>query len=178
MTNRRQWTLILGIAMAVVFTTALVIRVLPEIELVGVGANAPAFHAIDLATSKASGLEAYRGRPILLNIWATWCPPCRVEMPSMQRLWRHMQGTDFRIVAVSIDVDDSSAVTAFAKQLGLTFDILHDQSGRIQKLYQTTGVPESFVIDRHGVIVKKVISATEWDAPVNEMLIRRLLDER
>jgi peroxiredoxin len=94
----------------------------------------------------------------------------------MERLAHQLTGTDFRIVAVSVDKDDSTVVSAFARELGLTFDVLHDQSGKIQTLYQTTGVPESFVIDRHGVIVKKVIGAVEWDAPVNDVLIRRLLD--
>jgi peroxiredoxin len=67
---------------------------------------------------------------------------------------------------------------AFVNQMGLTFDILHDPSGAIRTAYQTTGVPESFVIDRDGTIVKKVIGAAEWDGPVNEALIQRLLDAR
>jgi len=99
-------------------------------------------------------------------------------MPSMERLWRKFQGTDFRVVAVSIDQDDSTMVNAFVKELGLTFDILHDHPGTIQRIYQTTGVPESFVIDRDGIIVKKVIGASEWDAEVNQILIRRLLEQR
>lgn len=162
--------------MAGVFVAALVIRLLPEIALVGIGSSAPEFHAMNLRTGRPTGLADYRGQVVLLNVWATWCQPCRIEMPAMERLSHHFTGTDFRIVAVSVDKDDSTAVSAFARELGLTFDILHDQSGKIQHLYQTTGVPESFVIDRHGVIVKKVIGAVEWDAPVNDVLIRRLLD--
>jgi peroxiredoxin len=69
-------------------------------------------------------------------------------------------------------------VNKFVKDLGLTFEILHNRDGSIRQIYQTTGVPESFVIDRDGVIVKKVIGAADWDAPVNENLIRRLLDAR
>jgi len=88
-----------------------------------------------------------------------------------------MTGTDFQVLAVSVDVVDSTEVNSFVKQLGLSFDVLHDRVGKISRQYQTTGVPESFVIDRHGVIVKKVIGAAEWDGPVNDVLIRRLLDE-
>ena len=66
----------------------------------------------------------------------------------------------------------------FAQELGLSFEILHDRPGAIQEAYQTTGVPESFVIDRDGRIVKKVIGPAEWDSPVNETLIRRLIDGR
>ncbi len=69
-------------------------------------------------------------------------------------------------------------VRRYAQELGLTFEILHDRPGAIREIYQTTGVPESFVIDRDGAIVKKVIGAAEWDSPVNETLIRRLLDGR
>jgi cytochrome c biogenesis protein CcmG, thiol:disulfide interchange protein DsbE len=174
---RRRLTLLLGLAMAAVLVAALVIRILPQIQLVGVGSAAPDFHAIDLRSGKPASLDEYRGKVLLLNIWATYCLPCRVEMPAIERLSRRMAGTDFHVLAVSVDVVDSTEVNAFVKQLGLTFDVLHDREGVIEQQYQTTGVPESFVIDRHGVIVKKVIGASEWDGPVNEVLIRRLLDE-
>jgi peroxiredoxin len=175
--QRRRLTLFVGLAMAAVLVGALVIRILPQIQLIGVGSTAPDFHAIDLRTGKPASLDDYRGKVLLLNIWATYCLPCRVEMPAIERLSHRMAGTDFYVLAVSVDVVDSTEVNAFVKQLGLTFDVLHDRQGVIEQQYQTTGVPESFVIDRHGVIVKKVIGASEWDGPVNEVLIRRLLDE-
>jgi peroxiredoxin len=96
----------------------------------------------------------------------------------MERLHRKLAGTDFRLIAVSVDEDDSTVVNKFVKEMGLTFEILHNRDGSIRRIYQTTGVPESFVIDRDGVIVKKVIGAADWEAPVNEALIRRLLDAR
>lgn len=176
--QRGRLTLFLGLAMAAALVLAIVIRILPQIQLIGVGSAAPVFHAIDLRTGKPASLEDYRGKVLLLNIWATYCQPCRVEMPAIERLSRRMQGTDFHVLAVSVDVVDSTEVNAFVRQLALTFDVLHDRQGTISQQYQTTGVPESFVIDRHGVIVKKVIGAAEWDGPVNDVLIRRLLDER
>lgn len=186
MTNRQQWTLVAGIVMTVVFGVALAAKLRPELDLIEVGDAAPAFKATDLRTGRPATLADYRGKVVLLNVWATWCPPCRVEMPSMQRLHQKLAGTDFRIVAVSVDGDafhaedsqDPAGIMAFAKGMGLTFDILHDPSGAIRKSYQTTGVPESFVIDRDGYIVKKVIGAAEWDGPVNETILRRLLDAR
>jgi peroxiredoxin len=104
----------------------------------------------------------------------------------MERLHQKLAGTDFRILAVSVDGDGFYAaesegpadIMAFANRMGLHFDILHDPSGAIRTTYQTTGVPESFLLDRDGVIVKKVIGAAEWDGPVNEAIIRRLLDAR
>jgi len=174
MTSRQQWVAIASGAMALVFVVALVIKIRPQMNLLEVGSRAPDFHAVDLASGRATTLADYKGKVILLNIWATWCQPCRVEMPAIERLHKKLGGTDFQVVSVSIDVDGDSVVTAFARNLGLTFQILHNQSGDIQQIYQTTGVPESFVIDRDGIIVKKVIGAAEWDGPVNETLIERL----
>ena len=186
MTNRQQWTLIAGSVMTLVFGVALAIKLRPEIELLGPGSSAPAFRATDLRAGRPATLTDYRGKVVLLNVWATWCGPCRIEMPSMERLHRKLAGTDFRIVAVSVDgdpfhpedVEGPKEIMAFVRDMGLTFDILNDPTGAIRRDYQTVGVPESFVIDRDGVIVKKVIGAAEWDGPVNEGLIRRLLDAR
>jgi peroxiredoxin len=174
MTSRRL-TLISSLALVAVLAVALVIRLMPEIHLVGVGSRAPAFQAIDLRTGRPARLADYRGKVVLLNIWATYCIPCRTEMPAIERLSHRLTGTDFAVLAVSVDVVDSTTVNAFVKEYGLTFDVWHDQPGLTQRLYQTTGVPETFVIDRQGVIVKKAIGAMDWDDPVNETLIRRLL---
>ena len=106
----------------------------------------------------------------------------------MQRLYDALkasgEGDDFEILAVSIDLPigqrDASGnlggdLKAFAHEYGLTFPILHDPSGAIRETYQTTGVPESFVIGKDGLIIKKVAGPTEWDLPVNQQLVRRLL---
>jgi peroxiredoxin len=149
------------------------------------GAEAPDFVAEDMTGARVS-LSDFQGQVVLLNVWATWCAPCRDEMPSMQRLFEALDGTDFEILAVSVDarVGETDAfgrpggnLAVFADELGLTFPILHDPTGRIQQIYQTTGVPETFLIGRDGVIYKKVAGGTEWDAPVNQELVRRLLAE-
>jgi len=175
MTAGRQWSLIAGAVMTLAFGVALAIKIRPEIDLIGPGSRVPDFAAVNLRTHQPASLADYRGKVVLLNIWATWCDPCRLEMPAIEKLSERLQGTDFRVVAVSVDKDAPDAVMKFAAGLGLRFDILQDPSGTIQKTLQTTGVPESFVIDRSGVIIKKVIGAEEWDAPVNETLIRTLL---
>lgn len=172
--NRRV-VLLASLAAAAVLAAVVVVRLMPQISLVGVGSRAPTFQAIDLRTGRPARFADYRGQVVLLNIWATYCIPCRTEMPAIERLSHRLAGTDFHVLAVSVDVVDSTAVDAFVRQLGLTFTVWHDQPGHTQRLYQTTGVPETFVIDRHGVIVKKAIGAIDWDDPVNEILIRRLL---
>jgi peroxiredoxin len=95
----------------------------------------------------------------------------------MERLYRELGPEGLRVVAVSVDVGAGEPVLQWARDRNLTFDIWHDPKGRVQRIYQTTGVPESFVIDRHGVIVKKVIGAAEWDHPAQKALFRRLLEE-
>ena len=148
------------------------------------GSDAPPFTVTDLEGGEVR-LSDYAGEKVLLvNVWATWCGPCVVEMPSMQRLYESLEGEDFEILAVSVDARLGESdiagrpggdLRAFADELGLTFPILHNPSGDIQQLYQTTGVPESFVIGRDGIIYKKIAGPTEWDATENEELIRRLL---
>src|SRR5438034_2992688 len=101
MTAQRQWTVGIGVVMALVFGTALVIKIRPQIDLLGVGSAAPGFRATDLRTGRPTTLADYRGKVVLLNVWATWCEPCRVEMPSMERIYRRLgEGGDFRIAAV------------------------------------------------------------------------------
>lgn len=178
MTNRQQWTLIAGVVMTAVFGISLAIKLRPELHIVDAGTRAPEFEAVHLGTGAPAKIEDYRGKVLLINIWATWCPPCIEEMPSMERLHRKLAGTDFHILAISVDEADSTVVNEFVKKLGLTFEVLHNRDASIRRIYQTTGVPESFVVDREGVIVKRVIGNTMWDSPGNESLIRTLLDAR
>jgi peroxiredoxin len=172
---RRQWLIVAAVLGALVAGVILAVRVAPSIYPVEVNSRAPDFRAVDLATGDTVGLDRYRGKVVLLNIWATWCQPCRAEMPSMQRLWEEFRDQDFAIVAVSIDETEAEDVRAFQREFGLTFDVLQDRTRAIERIYQTTGVPESFVIRRNGVIMKKAIGAHAWDAPTNRDLVRRLL---
>ena len=149
------------------------------------GSEAPDFTATT-QDGREVALSDYRGKVVLVNIWATWCPPCVEEMPSLQRLYESLEGTDFEILAVSVDSRvgelnrtgrEGGDVWGFGEQFGLTFPLVHDPSARIQQIYQTTGVPETFIVGRDGVIYKKVAGPTDWDAPVNQELVRRLLGE-
>lgn len=175
---RRQWLIVALVAGVLTAAAVVGVRLAPDLFPVEVGSVAPDFAASDLATNAPLRLAGYRGEVILLNIWATWCEPCRVEMPSMERLHRELAPTGLKVVAVSIDEAGPEVVRAFVRELGLSFQILHDPTRAIERIYQTTGVPESFVINRDGRIVKKVIGAAEWDSAVNRDLIRRLLAQR
>lgn len=144
---------------------------------VQINRTAPKFRAINLATRDTVSLDDYAGSVTLVNIWATWCLPCREEMPSMQQLYDSLGTRGFRIAAISIDEGSPEDVTAFAQKLGLTFDILHDRTGTVVQLYQTTGVPESFLLDRRGVLVKRVIGPHDWSSPANVGAVERLLQQ-
>ena len=154
-----------------------------RIQPVTAGTVAPEFEINDLGGGLAR-LSDHSGEVVLVNIWATWCLPCRIEMPSMERLYQEIGEDGFEIMAVSIDAalgqfDQAGRpggdIEVFADSLGLTFPMLHDPSGGIERLYRTTGVPETFLIGRDGIIYKKVAGGTEWDAPQHKDLIQRLL---
>ena len=150
----------------------------PDIERVQVGAKAPDFRAVDLATGDSvSFRERYEGSVTLINIWATWCLPCRVEMPGMDSVYQELAPRGFKIAAVSIDEGSPEDVRTFGQELGISFDLLQDRSTAVQQVYQTTGVPESFLVNRDGIIVKRVIGEHAWNSPVNRQLIERLLNE-
>lgn len=173
----KQWFSVGVVVLIMATLTAMMVRFTPD-AAVAVGSKAPDFRMISLPQGDSVSLrDEYAGSVTLVNIWATWCAPCRLEMPSMQAAYEELAERGFRIAAVSIDDSDSDKVIAFGKELGLTFDLLHDQSMRIQLAYQTTGVPESFLLDKNGIVVKRVIGWHDWSAPVNRGLIERLLDQ-
>jgi cytochrome c biogenesis protein CcmG, thiol:disulfide interchange protein DsbE len=145
------------------------------------GTEAPAFAGVDLDGSAVS-LEDFDDKVILLNIWATWCAPCRREMPSMQRLYDDVSDESFEIVAVSIDgaADQSEVlrrIGEFGEELGLGFTLLHDAKHVTRRRYQSRGVPESFLIGRDRVIRLRAMGEKEWDAPEYRDLVVALLKD-
>ncbi len=144
------------------------------------GQPAPDFTATALATGTPVSLADYHGQVVLLNIWATWCGPCEAEMPDIQRLYEALGPEGLRVLAVSVDEEATPAeVKAWADARHLTFQILHDPTLEIERRYRTIGVPESFVIDARGRVVKRVTGyVLQWDAPAQKALFRRLLADR
>ncbi|MGD2186428.1 MAG: TlpA disulfide reductase family protein [Desulfobacterales bacterium] len=126
---------------------------------------------------KMVSLSDYRGHVVLVNVWATWCPPCVDEMPSMEKLYQELKAENFEILAVSIDAPGSKAVAPFMKKYNLSFPALMDPEGSIQALYQTTGVPESFIINQEGILIEKVIGARDWATPEFIDFFRDLLQK-
>jgi cytochrome c biogenesis protein CcmG, thiol:disulfide interchange protein DsbE len=174
----KQWILVGAVVSGLVVGGAALAKFGRDVDRLEVGSRAPDFRAIDLATGDSVSLhERYRGSVTLVNVWATWCAPCRVEMPSMEQAYQSMAPYGFKIAAVSIDEGNPEDVRAFGRELGLSFDLLQDRSMKVVETYQTTGVPESFLLDRNGILVKRIIGPHDWNSPVNRALIQRLLDE-
>ncbi len=175
MANRGQWIAVGGILTLLSAAIGAGMALSPDIRPVGPGTKAPNFSAADLVTGDTVQLSDYEGEVVLLNIWATWCGPCEVEMPAIQRLHEALAPSGLKILAVSVDETTPNVVREWVEERGLTFDVLHNRSGQLERLYQTTGLPETFVIDREGVIVKKDIGARKWDSAAQSAILRRLL---
>jgi peroxiredoxin len=143
---------------------------------VRVGLPAPDFTFPGLDGKKVS-LFDYRGKVVFVNIWATWCPPCVEEMPSMQKLYQKLKGENFEILAVSIDAQGTRVVAPFMQKYKLTFPALMDSMGTIKRIYKTTGVPESYIIDKDGILAKKVIGPLDWSQPDILRLFRDLIQK-
>ncbi len=110
-------------------------------------------------------LSDYRGKVVFLNIWATWCAPCREEMPAMEKLYQELKEEAFEILAVSIDVSGAKAVAPFMQEYKLSFPALLDPKGIVKRLYSLTGIPETYIIDKNGIIVSKIIGPRDWAGP-------------
>ena len=173
---KRQWIFVLAIVLGLGAGTWWLIEMGKGIRPVEVGSDAPEFRAVNLHSGDTVSFKKhYQGKVVLVNLWATWCIPCRAEMPAMERLYKELGPRGFRILAISIDETGPKDVQDFVNELGITFEVLHDRSADIQRVYQTTGVPESFLLDKDGVIVKKVIGEHPWSSESNRRIIADLL---
>ena len=176
MTVRQQWIAVVAIVVVLAAGLGAASYVMKdELFPVTVGSQAPNFRAKVIGENRFKTFDDYRGEVVLLNIWGTFCPPCIYEMPSLQKLYETYKDSGLKLVAVSIDdAVSEDSVAAFAKNLGVTFEILHDPTHAIEKSWQVTGYPETFVIGKEGTIRKKWISADDWNSPGNRALIAQL----
>jgi peroxiredoxin len=179
----RPWVRRWGAAAAIVLATGVLayqlggrLDVPPPVTS---GARAPQFVAntIDRRSARRS-LSDYAGHPLIVNVWATWCDPCRDEMPSFERLYRGYRERGLRIVAISVDdAGSEQLIRDFVQEHHLTFDILHDPAAAILRQYQVRGVPQTFLISRGGEIIATRFSG-DWSSAANRTLVDSLMDIR
>ena len=178
MTQRQQWGIVAAIVLLLAGALAAGVHFLgDELFPVEVGSEAPQIHGVTLdGARRQKSLADYEGKVLLINVWATWCEPCRVEMPSIEKLHREFASQGLAVVAISID--DASAeqrIRDFVKELGLTFEVLHDPGQVTTRNYQIVAYPETFVVARDGTIRRKLIGAADWSSDANRALMRELL---
>jgi thiol-disulfide isomerase/thioredoxin len=126
---------------------------------------------------RAMSLADFRGRVVLLNIWATWCVPCRQEMPTLDRLQAQLGGAGFEVIALSIDRSGLAAVKPFYAQLGLrSLGIYLDQGGKATHALKIVGVPTTLLIDRDGREIGLKLGPAAWDTPEMIAVIRRYME--
>lgn len=136
---------------------------------------APDFAVPDLS-GQAVRLSGFRGQVVLLNLWTTWCPPCREEMPSMERVYQRLKDRGFVLLAVSQDEAGKAVVEPFVRSLGLTFPVLVDPEHQVGDRFRVWGYPESFLIDREGRIVERIIGPRDWSSPAQVAALEQLLE--
>jgi peroxiredoxin len=145
-----------------------------DIEKSEVGFKAPAFTVRNLKGQRVQ-LADHKGKVIILNLWATWCGPCRVEMPGMENLYRRYRSQGLEILAVSLDKGSSDKVQTFADEYRLSFPVLLDSDGQVESRYHTLTIPTTFVIDKKGMVVAKVDGAKHWESEETFKAIEYLL---
>ncbi|MCK5053546.1 MAG: TlpA family protein disulfide reductase, partial [Anaerolineales bacterium] len=135
------------------------------------GFLAPEFTLESLAGDQIS-LSDVRGKIIVLNLWASWCPPCRAEMPALQRVYQENHERGLEVLAVNITAQDNlTAVEAFVQEFNLTFPILLDTSGKVGKAYLMRAFPTTFFIDQKGVIQRVIVGG-----PMSEVTLQSTVD--
>ena len=127
-------------------------------------------------TSPHLSLSSFRGQVVFLNFWATWCPPCREEMPSMERLYRRFKARGLTILAISIDSRGAEVVAPFVKHFGLTFPIGLDPKSEVANRYLLRALPTTVLIDRGGRIAAFAFGARGWDSSAAHAVIETLLN--
>jgi len=127
-----------------------------------IGTTAPAFTVQD--TDRKVSLDEFRGKVVVLNFWATWCPPCLEEMPSLVQMQQKMKAKGVEVVAISVDADQG-AYQAFLKEHNVDLLTVRDPDQKSNNLYGTFKFPETYIIDRHGVLRRKFIGAIDWGTP-------------
>ena len=173
----RSRLLILGVGTTILIAVfTLVWLQSAKYEPLAVGKPAPDFSLSDL-NDKPYRLSDFRGKVVFLNFWATWCKPCREEMPSMEILNKNFEKDGLVILAVSIDrVTTSKDIPPFVKGMNLTFPVLVDSWGKTDKPYKRMGVPETFIIDQNGIIREIVIGPRDWSRLDSLEVLTKLLN--
>jgi cytochrome c biogenesis protein CcmG, thiol:disulfide interchange protein DsbE len=183
--RRRDWLLTTGFLLLVGGLVALGWVARESKRPVAAGDLAPELR-LPLLDGDTASLADYRGKVVMLNIWATWCPPCVTELPSMQRVYETFADQGLEILAVAVDALPGErqadgrvvgVVSEFVDRFGLTFPVALDPTGGTERLLEVNYLPTTFLIDREGRIRVREVGGRYWDAETNIQMIEALLGE-
>jgi thiol-disulfide isomerase/thioredoxin len=130
--------------------------------------------SVTMLDGTSQSLRALKGKVVFLNFWATWCGPCRAEMPSITNLYQHFKNSDFVILAIDIQ-ESKEDVAAFMSKMRLPFPAALDSSGKVSQLYNVSAIPTTYIIDRDGYVVAMTRGSMEWNTPAVFSAIDKLL---
>jgi len=148
-----------------------------RVKIIREGDRAPEFSLLSL-DGKTASLSSYRGKVVMVHFWATWCPPCVEELPTLERLYRSYAGRDLDILAVSVDEGGAGAVGQFMQKNRFALPVLLNPDQSVARQYGTFKFPETYLIDREGIVRRKVIGAADWMSPEAQKVIQTMLEKK
>jgi len=151
-------------------------KTIPKLQEIKDRSSAPGF-TLPAPGGRKISLDDYRGKVVLLNFWATWCPDCRTEMPAMDRLYRDFKGQGFEIVAVNVK-DKREDALAFIKKNKISYPIMMDPEGDVGLLYGAFAMPTTYLIDRRGVVLARMWGSADWNSPAARKLIGEIVQQK
>jgi peroxiredoxin len=174
----RGWMMLVAASLLVLGVLLVIVQVrgskaAPEIRP-EVGYLAPDFSLPSLG-GQTVRLSDLRGKAVLLNFWATWCAPCRLEMPTMDKAYQEYKSRGLEILAVSLDAGSNSVVKHFMQELKLDFPVLLDPDMEVLRLYRMVGIPASFLIDKQGIVRHREAGYRDWTTPESRRLLEAIL---
>lgn len=145
-------------------------------KIIQEGDHAPEFR-LSALDGKQVGLSDYRGKVVMVHFWATWCPPCVEELPVLDRMYRSLAGRDFEVLAVSVDEGGAESVASFVKKNAPSLPVLLDPGASVAHSYGTFKFPETYILDRSGIVRYKVIGEADWSNPEVVKAVRNMIDQ-
>ena len=174
--NKKQ---VVFLAVLVLFAVLFIIGYLvkdksPGKKIISNSDQAPDFH-LQTQEGRVVSLSDFRGKVVMVHFWATWCPPCVEEIPTLDNLYRALSGRDFELLAICVDEGGAAAVAPFIRKNKLNLPVFFDPERSIAGLYGTYKFPETYIVDRQGVVRLKVIGPRDWSDPANVHILKRIM---
>ncbi len=177
-TSKRSWLVWLGLVPLGLFAACTsngpMITSGLGLERPKVVETAPAFRLERLAGGELS-LRDFAGKVVVLNFWATWCSPCREELPAMDRIWQRYRAQGFEVIGIAVDRGNRRGIADLIEELEIQFPIPLDQTGKVRKTYEVSALPFSYFIGRDGKFVGRIVGEVDWESPASLQLIEELL---